>query len=190
MVNHSSLKISSFRVLTEAWVAALVLFASVSFADAVLYTDATLPSANIAIGADGVEFQLSAAKTYAYTMSGSGAFYKTGAGTLTLNKNGSTFTGNVYINAGAIKITPQLSGSNSALGKVQSGRTITINSGAELILNNQDIFTNAHNANPILFVVDGGTISNDGAYYNYLTNVTLKNGAQIKETKGNDKWKA
>ena len=190
MVKLSNLNISSARVLTNVWVAVLVLFASVSFADPVIYTDANFPESNIAIGADGVEFQLSGAKPYDYTMSGSGSLYKTGAGTLTLNKNGSTFTGDVHLDGGKIKVTVAWTGEKSALGAVQSGRTINVNSGAELTLNNQDIFTNAHNANPILFVVDGGAISNDGAYYNYLTNVTLKNGAQIKATNGNDKWKA
>ena len=158
MVNHSSLNISSARVLTSAWVVALVLFASVSFADPVLYTDDTLPAANISIGADGVEFQLSAAKTYAYTMSGSGAFYKTGDGTLTLNKNGSTFTGDIHLDGGKISVSAKCTGTNSTLGKVQAGRTIYISNGTELIFANQDILTNAHNDNPVAYVVDGGKI--------------------------------
>ena len=190
MVNHSSMNILSARVLTGAWFVALVLFASVSFADPTVYTDDSVPTGAIAIGADGVEFQISGEQSYGSTMSGSGSLYKTGGGTLTLSNGGSSFTGNVDINAGAIKITPQLSGSNSALGKVQAGRTININSGAELILNNQDIFTNAHNANPILFVLDGGTISNSGEFYDYLTNVTFKNGGKLNATDGNATWKA
>ncbi|MBQ3349385.1 MAG: autotransporter-associated beta strand repeat-containing protein, partial [Thermoguttaceae bacterium] len=189
MLNLSNLKISSFRVLTGAWVA-LVLFASVSFADPVVYTDATLPSANIAIGADGVEFQLSSAKTYAYTMSGSGAFYKTGAGTLTLNKNGSTFTGDVHLDGGKIKVTAAWTGEKSALGAVQAGRTINVNSSTELIFNNQNIFNNAHNDNPVALVVDGGKISNEGAYYNFLQYVTLKNGGNIHAANGNTTWEA
>ncbi len=190
MLNLSNLKISSFRVLTGAWVAALVLFVGVSFADPVVYTDATLPSANIAIGADGVEFQLSAAKTYAYTMSGSGSFYKTGAGTLTLNKNGSTFTGDVHLDGGKISVSAKCSGTNSTLGKVQAGRTIYISNGTELIFANQDILTNAHNDNPVAYVLDGGKISNSGAYYNFLQTVTLKNGANINATNGNSTWEA
>ena len=190
MVNHSSLNISSARVLTSAWVVALVLFASVSFADPVLYTDDTLPAANISIGADGVEFQLSAAKTYAYTMSGSGAFYKTGDGTLTLNKNGSTFTGDVHLDGGKISVSAKCTGTNSTLGKVQAGRTIYISNGTELIFANQDILTNAHNDNPVAYVVDGGKISNSGAYYNFLQTVTLKNGANIHAANGNTTWEA
>ena len=100
MVNHSSLNISYVRVLTSAWVAALVLFVSVSFAELVTYTDSSLPDANITIGADGVEFQLSAAKTYSKVLSGSGAFYKTGDGTLTLSNKNSNFTGDVNLNGG------------------------------------------------------------------------------------------
>ena len=168
MVNHSSLNISSVRVLTFAWVAALSLFASVSFADPVVYTDDTVPAANISIGADGVEFQLSAAKTYAYTMSGSGDFYKTGDGTLTLNKNGSTFTGDVHLDGGIISVTVAWTGTKSALGAVQAGRTIYVNNGTELILANQNILNNAHNNVPVALVVDGGKISNSGANYNFL----------------------
>ncbi|MBR6435011.1 MAG: hypothetical protein IKS45_00740, partial [Thermoguttaceae bacterium] len=190
MVNHSSLNISSARVLIRGWVVALVLFASVSFADPVVYTDATLPAANISIGADGVEFQLSAAKTYAYTMSGSGDFYKTGDGTLTLNKNGSTFTGDVHLDGGKIKVTVAWTGNKSALGAVNISRTVYVNSGTELIFNNQNIFNNAHNDNPVAIVADGGKISNEGPYYNFLQYLTLKNGANLHATDGNTTWEA
>ena len=190
MVNHSSLNISSVRVLTFAWVAALSLFASVSFADPVVYTDDTVPAANISIGADGVEFQLSAAKTYAYTMSGSGDFYKTGDGTLTLNKNGSTFTGDVHLDGGIISVTVAWTGTKSALGAVQAGRTIYVNNGTELILANQNILNNAHNNVPVALVVDGGKISNSGANYNFLQYVTLKNGANLHAADGNTTWEA
>ncbi len=190
MVNHSSLNISSARVIMSGWVVALVLFASVSYADPVLYTDDTVPAANISIGADGVEFQLSAAKTYAYTMSGSGAFYKTGAGTLTLNKNGSTFTGDVHLDGGKIKVTAAWTGNKSALGAVNISRTVYVNSGTELIFNNQNIFNNAHNDNPVAIVADGGKISNEGAYYNFLQYLTLKNGANLHAADGNTTWEA
>ncbi|MBR0237438.1 MAG: autotransporter-associated beta strand repeat-containing protein [Thermoguttaceae bacterium] len=190
MVNRSSLNISSVRVLMSGWVVALFLFASVSFADPVQYTDSSFPSVDIAIGTEGVEFQITGTPTYSQILSGSGSLYKTETGTLTLSNGGSSFTGDVYINGGAIKITAALSGTNSALGAVQDNRTIYVNSGAELILANQDIFTTAHVANPIEFVVDGGTISNSGANYDYLTNVTLKNGAEIKATNGHGTWKA
>ena len=190
MVNRSSLNISSVRVLMSGWVVALFLFASVSFADPVQYTDSTIPAANITIGTDGVEFQLSAAKTYAYTMSGTGAFYKTGAGTLTLNKNGSTFTGDVNLNGGKIKVTVAWTGSKSALGAVQSGRNIYVNSGTELIFANQNIFNNAHNNNPLPIVIDGGKVSNEGDYYNFLQYLTLKNGGNLHAASGNETWEA
>ena len=113
---------------------------------------------------------------------------KTGSGMLTLSNGNNSFTGDFTINEGTVKITPKLSGSNSALGAVKAGRTITVNSGAELILANQDIFTNAHNQNPLLFVVDGGTISNSGANYDYLTNLTFKNGGLLNATDGHATW--
>ncbi|MCR5163787.1 MAG: autotransporter-associated beta strand repeat-containing protein [Thermoguttaceae bacterium] len=183
----------STRILTRGWIAFLLsgaFWASASFAAPVVYTDDTVPDANIAIGADGVEFQLSEAKTYAYTMSGTGAFYKTGDGTLTLNKNGSTFTGDVFLNSGKIKVTAAWTGTKSALGTVQAGRTINVNSGTELIFANQNIFNNAHNNIPIALVVDGGKISNEGKNYNFLQYVTLKNGGNLHAANGNDTWEA
>ena len=111
MVNHSSLNISFARVLTSAWVM-LVLFASVSFADPALYTDDTLPASNITIGADGVEFQLSANKTYGYTMSGSGAFYKTGDGTLQiLAADGQVNSHSFVVNSGRLDMKEYFIGS-------------------------------------------------------------------------------
>ena len=162
----------SARILKRGWIAFLLLgafWASASFAAPLVYTDDTIPDANIAIGADGVEFQLSEAKTYAYTMSGTGAFYKTGDGTLTLNKNGSTFTGDVFLNGGKIKVTVAWTGTKSALGTVQAGRTINVNSGTELIFAAQNVFNNAHNNIPVALVVDGGKISNEGKNYNFFS---------------------
>ncbi|MGN1274236.1 MAG: autotransporter-associated beta strand repeat-containing protein, partial [Thermoguttaceae bacterium] len=90
------------RILSRGRVALLLLgafWASASFAEPVVYTDDTIPEANIAIGADGVEFQVSGTKTYDYTMSGTGPFYKTGEGTLTLPRT-NTYTGATTVSAG------------------------------------------------------------------------------------------
>ena len=195
MKTHVANKVKriSTRILSRGRITFLLLgafWSSASFAAPVVYTDDTLPTANITIGTEGVEFQLSEAKTYAYTMSGSGAFYKTGDGTLTLNKNGSTFTGDVFLDGGKIKVTAAWTGTKSALGTVQAGRTINVNSGTELIFANQNIFNNAHNNIPIALVVDGGKISNEGKNYNFLQYVTLKNGGNLHAANGNDTWEA
>ncbi|MBR5160332.1 MAG: autotransporter-associated beta strand repeat-containing protein, partial [Thermoguttaceae bacterium] len=137
-----------------------------------------------------LEFAHTSDITSSNAISGSGVLLKTGTGTLTLSNGGSSYTGNVFLDGGKISVSGKHSGSNSALGKVQSGRTINVNSGTELIFANQDVFTDAHTNNPVAIVVDGGKISNSGAYYNFLQDVTLKNGANIHAANGNTTWEA
>ena len=120
-----------------------------------------------------------------------GAFTKTGEGTMILNNGGSTYTGNITINEGTVKVTSGWNGSSaSPLGGVTSGKTVTVNSGGELIFNAQDVFINAHSESNYKFVVDGGKISNEGGNYNYLTNTTFRNGGQLYASDGNATWKA
>ncbi|MBQ3348880.1 MAG: autotransporter-associated beta strand repeat-containing protein, partial [Thermoguttaceae bacterium] len=120
-----------------------------------------------------------------------GSFTKTGEGTMILNNGGSTYTGNITINEGNVKVTAGWNGSNaSPLGGVTSGKTVTVNNGGELIFNAQDAFINAHSESNFKFVVDGGKISNEGGVYNYLTNTTFRNGGQLYASDGNATWKA
>ena len=114
----------------------------------------------------------------------------TGAGVQTLNNGGSSFTGNAAINGGTIRMTGKGSSGKSPIGKVSDSRYVYVNSGAELVFANQDVLANAHNYAPINFVVDGGKISNEGAYYNFLQNTTFKNGGQLYASDGSATWKA
>ena len=116
---------------------------------------------------------------------------KTGPGTMELKVAGSSFTGDFIINEGTVLAKGGWSSSNgtSPIGKLQS-RTIYVNNGAELVFFNQDAFTNAHSDTSINFVLDGGKISNSGTIYEYFTNITLKNGAEVYASDGNDPWKA
>ncbi len=118
---------------------------------------------------------------------------KTGPGTMELKVGTGSFTGDVNINEGRVIVSAAGSG-GSALGAVKNGRTIYVNKGAELVLSHQDVFTQAHSLNPLPIVVDGGKISNglrtDDRLYNYLTNLTLKDGANVYAADGNPTWKA
>ena len=118
---------------------------------------------------------------------------KTGPGTMELKVGTGSFTGDVNINEGRVIVSAAGSG-GSALGAVKDGRTIYVNKGAELVLSHQDVFTQAHSLNPLPIVVDGGKISNglrtDDRLYNYLTNLTLKDGANVYAADGNPTWKA
>ena len=58
-----------------------------------------------------------------------------------------------------------------------------------MIFNNQDIFNDAHHDEPVVIVVNGGKISN-GAYYNYLQHITLKDGGNLHAVNGNTAWEA
>ena len=116
---------------------------------------------------------------------------KTGPGTMELKVAGSSFTGDFIINEGTVLAKGGWSSSNgtSPIGKLQS-RTVYVNNGAELVFFNQDAFTNAHTDTSINFVLDGGRISNSGTIYEYFTNITLKNGAEVYASDGNVPWKA
>ncbi|MBR5161779.1 MAG: autotransporter-associated beta strand repeat-containing protein, partial [Thermoguttaceae bacterium] len=116
---------------------------------------------------------------------------KTGPGTMSLNVAGSSFTGDFIINEGVVLAKGGWNNSNgtSPIGKLQS-RTVYVNNGAELVFFNQDAFTNAHTDTSINFVLDGGKISNSGTIYEYFTNITLKNGADVYASDGNVPWKA
>ena len=113
-----------------------------------------------------------------------------GAGTQTFTNGGSSFTGNATINGGTIRMTGKGTSGNSPIGKVSDTRSVYVNNGGELVFANQDVLANAHNYAPINFVVDGGKISNEGAYYNFLQNTTFKNGGQLYASDGNATWKA
>ena len=113
-----------------------------------------------------------------------------GEGTQTFSNGGSSYTGNLVINGGKVVITGGWNNGNktSALGKLQSGRTVTVNKGAELVLAKQDVIANASTNSLVQIIVDGGKLSNSGEVYNNLANTIFKNGAQMYASNGNSTW--
>ena len=125
-------------------------------------------------------------------ISGGGDLIKTGDGTMTLSNRNSDFSGNVVIDEGTLKAVGGWSGGASGttvFGKNQA-KTVTINEGAEVIFASQDVVTNADHTTPIKFIVNGGTITNEGAYFNNLSNTEFYNGAKLVAANGNETWKA
>ncbi len=123
-----------------------------------------------------------------------GYFTKTGAGTMELSNNANSFTGNIVVDEGILKATKGWTGvgtgkNTTVFGYYQS-KTITVNSGAEVILAAQDVVSNSNTSSPIQFIVDGGKISNEGAVYNNLNNTVFKNGGELYASNGNGDWKA
>ncbi|MBQ6617007.1 MAG: autotransporter-associated beta strand repeat-containing protein [Thermoguttaceae bacterium] len=115
-----------------------------------------------------------------------GSLIKNGTGTLILNRAAYTntpFTGNVTINAGALKV----SGTGS-LGKYDASKTVTINNGATLTFSSHDVLGYAGTKTSVQIVVNGGTITNENGSFNTFNAVTLKNGGKIVDNNGHFKW--
>ncbi len=112
-------------------------------------------------------------------ISGSGLLTKTGTGTLTLSAGGNTFTGNIIVNGGTLATGSEGNGTNSAFGSQTSVRTITINPGATVALNTNNVFGGGATALTALpsFVIQGGTLRSNN--YNILGNVTLGDGGTL-----------
>ena len=113
-----------------------------------------------------------------------------GEGAQTFTNGGSSYTGNLTINGGTVYASAGWNNSNktSALGKLQAGRTVTVNKGAELVLAKQDVIANSGTNSLIQIIVDGGKLSNSGEVYNNLANTIFKNGAQMYASDGNATW--
>ena len=115
---------------------------------------------------------------------------KTGAGTLTLNNNQSTFTGNVVVNGGTLVASKSWKYVDTTVFGDYVSKTVTVNDGAELVFAAQDVVSNSGTNSPIRFIANGGTIRNSGTVYNNLANTVFTDGAQLYAADGNATWKA
>ena len=115
---------------------------------------------------------------------------KTGAGTLTLNNNQSTFTGNVVVNGGTLIASASWKYVDTTVFGDYVSKTVTVNDGAELVFAAQDVVSNSGTNSPIRFIANGGTIRNSGTVYNNLSNTEFTDGAQLYAADGNATWKA
>ena len=130
--------------------------------------------------------------TLSGVISGAGSLTKTGDGTLALSNGGSSFTGNLIIDNGVLRATSScnLNNKTSAMGKLQSGRSIIVNPNGELCFTNNDALTNGENLSLVPVVVNGGRVTNEGAVFNNLSNIVLKNGATLHAANGHANYKA
>ena len=131
-----------------------------------------------------------AEKSFANSITGAGGLTKTGAGTLTLNNNQNTFTGNVVVNGGTLVASASWKYVDTTVFGDYVSKTVTVNDGAELVFAAQDVVSNAGTNSPILFIANGGTIRNSGTVYNNLANTVFTDGAQLYAADGNATWKA
>ena len=123
-----------------------------------------------------------------------GSIIKTGEGTMILSNNSNDYTGNIVVDEGILKATTGWrslgSGKYSTVFGYYQAKTVTVNSGAEVILAAQDVVSDSSHSTPIQFILDGGKISNEGAVYNNLNNTVFKNGAELYASNGHNDWKA
>ena len=118
-----------------------------------------------------------------------------GAGTQTFTNNTSSFTGNVTINGGTVKgTTAHKSYTTTDFGAftTEGGRTITVNSGAELVLGTNDVLGGCSisyfNDNSMRVILNGGKLS--GTNNNPLYNATFQNGAEVYGNNNRDIYRS
>ena len=136
-------------------------------------------NASIAAGA-ALAFNQIADAAYGGTLSGAGAFIKTGAGTLAYNGDSSGYTGTTSISSGTLLIGAGSGNANAALGgavTVQSGATLAghgaLGSGAGTGLTVASGGTvSPGNAGIGTLTVKGNLAFNDGARYSVQTDPT------------------
>jgi len=96
----------------------------------------------------------------------------------------STFAGNVLVNSGTLTDTKvgAADGSNGGLGIAAAGKTVTVNSGAALVVA-QNVFGGnlVSEANMPSLIINGGTV-NDTTKYTSIGSVTLNNGATLTQS--------
>ncbi|MBR0237768.1 MAG: autotransporter-associated beta strand repeat-containing protein [Thermoguttaceae bacterium] len=115
-----------------------------------------------------------------------GSIIKNGSGTLTIKRgsySNSAYTGDVTINAGTLKVNGK-----GALGKYDSAKNITINSGATLTFISHDVLGEAGIKTAAKFYVNGGTINNETGWFNTINYISLKDGGKIIDNNGHEKW--
>jgi len=123
---------------------------------------------------------------HATLTSSGGTLTKIGGGTLELDSTDNTFSGNIDVQGGILRagggtLTPEIS---TVLGSmVAPGRTITVESGAQLLF--QDSIFGDYTSRPTVgLIANGGTISNFGNFSNTLGPLTL-NGGTLSAVGGN-----
>jgi autotransporter-associated beta strand protein/T5SS/PEP-CTERM-associated repeat protein len=112
-------------------------------------------------------------------LTGAGGLNKTGAGTLTLANADSNFTGDLAIDEGRVDATAGHNNTNptSALGHpITPGRQIIVGPGTTLGFGANDVLGNAIASPTTEIVVNGGTVTNNGNFYNTLGPLTLNGG--------------
>ena len=114
-------------------------------------------AANIA-DATLLDYASSANEILSGVISGAGGLQMDGSGVLAL-QGGNTFTGNVVINSGTVSVQSVQNNNSptaSSLGNPQISKTVTINSGGTLSIDQNNVFGNGTSPDSINFIINGG----------------------------------
>jgi autotransporter-associated beta strand protein len=114
--------------------------------------------------------------TYSGVLSGSGEFAKTGAGTLTVSGNSSSFNGTAAINSGTVSLTGSMAGATTA---INSGGTLTGNGSLGAVtINSGGILTGNGTAGAVT-INSGGAINPGNSPGNLTVGNSVWNGGGI-----------
>jgi autotransporter-associated beta strand protein len=139
----------------------------------------------ISMGSGNLKSIAAANSTFSGVMTGTGGFTKEGTGELTLSGN-STTTGATVVNGGKIIF----SGSGSMYNNGTSTGSITLNSGATLRFDRQDVFGGADASSPVVITINQGALVENGSFFNNLNNLTM-NGGELRANGGSASgWQA
>ena len=143
-----------------------------------LGTGAVTLSTNLNIDVNNLALGGSGTMTLSGVISGTGAVTKQDSGTLNLTNINSTFSGNLTVAGGTLISSPTTNTTanvNSSLGVKDPSRTITINTGANLIFATNDVLGGGGTtASAIPTFVVSGTLTT--TKFNAIGNVTLNGG--------------
>jgi fibronectin-binding autotransporter adhesin len=135
---------------------------------------------------DNGTFVYNSTETYgtnAGVISGNGGLIVNTTGTLVLNNSGSSFTNNIVINGGILSDVAGVNNTtNTALGANNVvGRTITINNGGILSLDNSggNDFSGGTGPSQIVLVVNQGGLVRQTSGNAWVTNVLLNGGTML-----------
>ncbi|MFM1770323.1 MAG: hypothetical protein RJA22_2852 [Verrucomicrobiota bacterium] len=114
------------------------------------------------------------------TLAGNGGLRKTGAGELVLAAGANTFAGNLDIAGGQVRAVAQASGGGTTLGLGNPSHTVTVGTGASLLMSINNVLAGggANATNLPTLIANAGVI--DSSRYNALGNVVLNGGTLVQ----------
>ncbi len=114
--------------------------------------------------------------TLSNAVAGTGTLTKIGTGILDITELQTGFSGNLVINEGTV----QLSKACGQTGIFTAGNTITINTGAKLVMNASDCLGYT-SGNPDMIYINGGTFTSGASAHYSVGNFTLTNGSILDD---------